>query len=104
MAANTKDATSAIAAAANVVDAVERIMCSSVSRSAGIETLRRAAAASTTAEELAEIVYTVKLIAAITYAAAMEAISATSAFSATAAAISESASSMRKRKGYTRLE
>ena len=109
MAANAKDATSAIAAAATVVDAVERIMCSGVSRSAafqGIETLRRAAAASTAAEELAEIVYTAKLIAAITYAAAMEAISATSAFSATAdtAAISESASSMRKRKGYTRLE
>jgi len=118
MAANAKDATSAIAAAATVVDAVERIMCSGVSRSAafeGINTLRRAVAASTTAEELAEIVYTAKLIAAvtyaaameaITYAAAMEAISATSAFSATAdtAAISESASSMRKRKGYTRLE
>ena len=106
MAANAKDATSAIAAAATVVDAVERIMCSGVSRSAGIETLQRAAAASTTAEELAEIVFTAKLFAAITYAAAMEAISATSAFSATAdtAAISESASSMRKRKGYTRLE
>jgi hypothetical protein len=41
---------------------------------------------------------------AITYAAAMEAISATSASTADTTAISESASSMRKRKGYTRLE
>ena len=73
MATRATDAKSAIAAAEHVVEAVSRIM-GVASNNVGIKTLQRAAAASTTTEELAEIVYTAKLIAAVTYAAAAEAL------------------------------
>ena len=101
MATRAKDAESAIAAAEHVVDAVARIMgVSPNTLKGGIKTLQRAAAATTAEEELVEIVYTAKLIAAVTYSAAAE------AMAAEAAAAKEAApkASLRRRNGYTRLE
>ena len=104
MATRAKDAKSAIAAAEHVVDAVAHIM---TSNKIGIKTLQQAAAASPSAEELAEIVYTAKLIAAVTYSAAAEAL-ATEGRAAAAeeakAAAKAAESSLRRRKGYSRLE
>ena len=101
MATRAKDAESAIAAAEHVVDAVARIMgVAPNTLKGGIKTLQRAAAATTATEELVEIVYTAKLIAAVTYSAAAE------AMAAEAAAATEAApkASLRRRNGYTRLE
>ena len=99
MATRAKDAESAIAAAEHVVDAVARVMGVAQNKT-GIKTLQRAAAATTAEEELVEIVYTAKLIAAVTYSAAAE------AMAAEAAAATEAApkASLRRRNGYTRLE
>lgn len=107
MATRATDAKSAIAAAEHVVDAVARIMSLQMSlahNKVGIITLQRAAAAATTAEELAEIVYTAKLIAAVTYSAAAEALEAAAAEAEAKAAAKAAESSLRRRKGYTRLE
>ena len=103
MATRATDAKSAIAAAEHVVDAVARIMCVDHNK-VGIGMLQRAAAAATTAEELAEIVYTAKLIAAVTYSAASEALEAAAAAEEAKAAAKAAESSLRRRKGYTRLE
>ena len=98
-----KDAKTAIAAAEHVVDAVARIMNVAANK-VGIDTLKRATAAATTAEELAEIVYTAKLIAAVSYSAAAEALEAAAAAEEAKAAAKAAESSLRRRKGYTRLE
>ena len=95
-----KDAKTAIAAAEHVVDAVARIMNYN---KVGIVTLQRAAAAATTAEELAEIVYTAKLIAAVTYSAAAEALDAAAAAEEAKAAAKAAESSLRRRKGECRV-
>ena len=97
MATRATDAKTAIAAAEHVVDAVAHIM---TSNKIGIKTLQQAAAASTSAEELAEIVYTAKVIAAVTYSAAVEALDAAAA----AAEEAKAKAALRRRKGYTRLE
>ena len=99
MATNAKDAKTAIAAAAHVIDSVACIMRVPPNK-VGIETLQRAAAVVTSPEELEEIVYTAKLIAAITYSAAAEAMSA----AAEEAAPKAAEASLRRRNGYTRLE
>ena len=104
MATRATDAKTAIAAAEHVVDAVARIMSLQPHNKVGIDTLKRAAAAATTAEELAEIVYTAKLIAAVTYSAAAEALEAAAAEAEAKAAAKAAESSLRRRKGYTRLE
>ena len=103
MATQAKDAKSAIAAAEHVVDAVARIMNVAANK-VGIDTLKRATAAATTAEELADIVYTAKLIAAVTYSAAAEALDAAAAAEEAKAAAKAAESSLRRRKGYSRLE
>jgi hypothetical protein len=103
MATRATDAKSAIAAAACVVDAVSRIM-GIASNNVGIETLQRAAAASSSAEELAEIVYTAKLIAAVTYAAAAEALDAAADAEKAKAVAKAADSSLRRRNGYTRFD
>ncbi len=78
MASAATDTATAIAAAKAVVYNVEKIIgCSATSSQVGLQTLERAAALSTnTEEENAEILYTAKLLAAVTYAAAVEATSA----------------------------
>ncbi len=96
MATRATDAKSAIAAAEHVIDHVARIMNVAANK-VGIDTLKRAAAASPSAE--AEIVYTAKVIAAVTYSAAAEALDA-----AAAEAEAKAAATLRRRKGYTRLE
>ena len=96
-------AKSAIAAAACVVDAVSRIMGVESNR-VGIETLQRAAAAPTTAEELAEIIYTAKLITVVTYAAASEALEAAAAAEEAKAAAKAAHPLLRRRNGYTRFD
>ena len=103
MATRATDAKSAIAAAEHVVDAVARIMNVAANK-VGIKTLQQAAAASPSAEELAEIVYTAKVIAAVTYSAAAEALEAAAAEAEAKAAAKAAESSLRRRKGYTRLE
>ena len=97
MATRSTDAKTAIAAAEHVVDAVAHIMNVAANK-IGIKTLQQAAAASPSAEELAEIVYTAKVIAAVTYSAAAEALATAEEAKAAAKA------SLRRRKGYTRLE
>ena len=107
MATRATDAKSAIAAAACVVDAVSRIMgvpASAGTNRVGIETLQRAAAAPTTAEELAEIIYTAKLITVVTYAAASEALEAAAAAEEAKAAAKAAHPLLRRRNGYTRFD
>ena len=103
MATRATDAKSAIAAAACVVDAVSRILGVESNR-VGIETLQRAAAAPTTAEELAEIIYTAKLITVVTYAAASEALEAAAAAEEAKAAAKAAHPLLRRRNGYTRFD
>ena len=103
MATRATDAMSAIAAAEHVIEAVSRIM-GVASNKTGIKTLHRAAAASTTTEELAEIIYTAKLIAAVTYAAAAEALEAAAAAEEAKAAAKAAHPSLCRRNGYTRFD